>query len=335
MATPTTNEPEKTMLSFGFTKKNIIRLITNEGMGAFLILMGFTIVLSIASDYFFTANNLTNMLRQSSWYIMIAMGGLCVFIIGQIDLSLGAVMGMSGIVSAILAQESVGTPVVVIVLVAMGIGVVLGAINGYLVGYLGMSSFIVTLGMMTSIRGAILLPTGGYPVNNLQESFNAIGTSYFFGIPSPVYIMAVICMITWYILNKTPFGRHMYATGGNTQAAQYSGIDTKRITFFTFVYSGLVSGISGMVLTARLSSGQLSLGTGFELDAIAGLVIGGISMEGGKGKVFGSICGMLVMIVLKNGMDLLNISPYWQKVVQGVIIVIAVLMDTMRKRQKA
>ena len=185
------------------------------------------------------------------------------------------------------------------------------------------------------IRGLITVITEGYPINDLSESFTYIGTGSFLGIPIPIYIAIFLAVLTWYILNKTVFGRHVVATGANAQAAIVSGINTKRIKLFSYMYGGALAGIAGMVLTARVTSGQVNCGDGFELDAIAGAIIGGASMEGGSGTVIGTICGIMVIYTVKNGMSLLSINAYWQQVAQGAIILLAIFLDIIRKKQRS
>lgn len=319
------------------TKKKtnpVIALIANDKIGGFMILLGLCIILSLASPMFYSTANITNLMRQSSWYLMIGMGMLMCFITGNIDLSCGSVIGLSGIVAAIMSQQDNPYPVPVTLAVCLLIGLIVGVFNGYMVGYRRMAAFIVTMGMQVALRGCVLLTTGGYPVNNLVESFTKVGTSKVLGIPTPAYIMAVICLITWYILNKTVFGMHVYATGGNRMAATVSGINTNAVVMRVYMIAGVYAAIAGFVLTARLSSGQLTLGTSYEGDAIAGCFIGGASMSGGIGTVFGTISGVLVMVVLTNGMDLLQVNSYWQNVVKGVIIILAVFLDNMRKNKE-
>ena len=317
-------------------KSNFLRLtkkfVRSDSTGALIILAVMFLLMTFTTESFFTKNNLFNLLRYSSFYVMLSLGVLVVLMAGAMDMSTGSTMGLAGIIAAMMAKES--TPVVWILLVGVAIGIAIGTFNGFLVGYLGFQPFIASMGTKIMIRGVILVSSGGYPINGLNENFNWLGVSYIFGIPTPIIITAGICLVTWYMLNKTTLGRNMAATGGNRQAALVCGINIKRTKQIAYMYCGALAAISGMIMTARISSGQLSTGDGFEMDAIAGAVIGGASMAGGMGTVFGAICGTLVMSTLKNGMDLLHMNAYWQQIAQGAIIIIAVSMDIMRRNMK-
>lgn len=309
-----------------------VGLLTDERTGAALILIVVVLVLSIATDKFLTYRNLTNLLRYASFYIMVAVGVLVLFRSGEMDLSLGATMGMAGILGAMLAQRNYPLPI--ILLAALAVGAVIGMFNGYLVGYWGFPAFIATLGSKQVVRGLITVITGGYPVNGLSESFQKLGTGGFLNVPIPIYIAILMMLITAYVLNKTVFGRHVCATGGNRQAAMVSGINVRRIKLLAYVYAGCCAAIAGLILTARITSGQVNTGDGFELDAIAGAIIGGASMDGSGGGVFGVLCGVLVIYAVKNGMTLLAVNAYWQQVAQGAIIIIAIFLDIIRKKQR-
>jgi len=256
---------------------------------------------------------------------------MVIIITGGFDMSAGSIVGLTSILTAMLAQKA-GMPVVMYFLLAACVGLAVGIFNGGLVAYVGVPPFIATMGSQIICRGLALLISNGKPVNGLNENFIKIGTGSFGPIPIPIVIMAIVCLITWYLMKYTKTGRHIFAVGGNATAALVSGIKTKNIKMFVFLYEGLLCGIAGMVLTARVSSGQPSLGEGYEMQAIAGAVIGGVSLSGGVGSVYGVICGALVIGVLNNGMDLLNINGYWQQIAQGSIIVIAVVLDILRQR---
>jgi len=299
--------------------------------GILVILLIMAILLSAFTSTFLTYRNLINVLRQVTFYSIIGFGEMVIIITGGFDMSAGSIVGLTSILTAMLAQKA-GMPVVMYFLLAACVGLAVGIFNGGLVAYVGVPPFIATMGSQIICRGLALLISNGKPVNGLNENFIKIGTGSFGPIPIPIVIMAIVCLITWYLMKYTKTGRHIFAVGGNATAALVSGIKTKNIKMFVFLYEGLLCGIAGMVLTARVSSGQPSLGEGYEMQAIAGAVIGGVSLSGGVGSVYGVICGALVIGVLNNGMDLLNINGYWQQIAQGSIIVIAVVLDILRQR---
>lgn len=314
----------------GLSKSFLKKFLTNDSAGAVLIWIIIAIILIIVTgDTFLTMRNFRNLSRYMSFYIMVGLGVLMVFMSGGMDMSLGATMGMAGIVTAYLSKT--GLPLVVVILAGIGVGLIIGGFNGYIIGYLRFPAFIATLGCQQLVRGLINVITKGYPINELGESFVVMGTGYFLSIPIPVWIAAFIALVTWYVLNKTVFGRRLAATGGNEQAAMVSGINTRKHRMMAYMYGGALAGIAGMVLTARMSVAQTSTGTGFELEAIAGAIIGGASAEGGKGSVLGTIFGIMVVYTLKNGMSLLQVNAYWQSAMQGAIVLLAVFLDIVRK----
>ncbi len=311
--------------------RNVFRkIITNETLGALFLWILLCILLTCMNPTFLSARKLLNLFRSGSFYVILAMGILITMVGGVFDMSVGSIMGFAGIVAALMAQKNMNVFLIIIVVIA--IGIVCGALNGALTAYLGITPFIATMGTQLIWRGFTVLTTGGYPVNGLSESFCWMGTSSILGIPTPIYIMVILAVITWYIMTRTKLGRHIYATGGNIQAAITCGINTRRIQLITYVYSGIMAAVAGMLMTARLSSGQVSTGTGVEMDAIAGAVIGGSSMAGGVGSVMGTFFGTIVIATLKNGMTLVSLDQYWQKVAQGVVIVLAVLLDIARRK---
>ncbi len=306
------------------------KVITNETLGALFLWIILCITITCINPTFLTVRNFLNLFRSGSFYVVVSMGILITMVSGVFDMSVGSIMGFAGIVAAAMASRNI--PVPLIILVVILIGVVCGSLNGVLVAFFGITPFIATMGTQMIWRGATVLTTGGYPINGLSESFCWMGTSSILGIPTPIYIMVILALLTWYIMARTRLGRHIYATGGNPQAAITCGINTKKIQMITYIYSGVMAGIAGMVMTARLSSGQVSTGNGFEMDAIAGAVIGGASMAGGVGSVLGALFGTIVISTLKNGMTLVALDQYWQKVAQGIVIILAVLLDIVRRK---
>lgn len=314
--------------------------------GIFLIFLGICALLAILTidggrSIFLRYRNIANVLRQSSVIGIIALGVTFVIITQGIDLSSGSLVAMIGVLSAMLAREAYGLPVFVPVVGAMLLGVLAGTINGTLTAKAKIPPFIATLGMMTSARGIGFLVTGGRPVDNLSLGYQWLGQGTIlnygrnFFVPIPVLIFALMGIISWFLLSKTRFGKYTYALGGNEQAAYICGVNVDRHKIMVYAYAGFLTSIAAIVLTSRVSSGQPSTGVMFELDAIASAVIGGTSLQGGIGTIGGTIVGTLIIAVMNNGLDLLGVSSYWQQILKGVIIVVAVIIDTMRHRSKS
>ena len=284
--------------------------------------------------HFLTEKNIINVLRQVSYNGVIAVGMTFVIITGNIDLSVGGVVGLAAIVACDFAHPG-EYPLIIPILVALGIGALVGLINGIGIAYGHVPAFIMTLGTNTILRGVIMLYNNGKPVLNLSEQYQAIGSGYLGKIPIPVIILIAVLLLGWFILNKTRFGRHVLAVGGNEQAARVSGINTKLVKITVYIMSGIFSAIAGMIISARVNAGSPTLGTGYENDAIAAAVIGGTSMMGGQGSMIGTIGGILIIGVMNNGLDLLNVSSYYQQVAKGIIIIAAVLFDMLSKSRKS
>ena len=308
--------------------------------GIVLILLGMLIAMTFLSPAFLTARNLLNIVRQISVMGLIAIGVTMVIITGGIDLSSGSVLALAAVVATSLAQRldwaeikfpGLDVPVLVPIVAALVIGALCGLVNGSLIARFKIPPFIATLGMMTVARGFALIYSER-PVSGLKESYTYIGQGEPFGIPVPIIILALVALAAHVLLNNTRFGRHIYALGGNEQAARISGINISRVKIGVYTIAGLLAGLSGLVLSSRIGSGQPGLGLGYELDAIASAVIGGTSLSGGIGTIWGTIVGALIIGVLNNGLDLLNVSAYWQTIVKGSIIVIAVIIDERKNR---
>ena len=308
--------------------------------GIVLILLGMLIAMTFLSPAFLTPRNLLNIVRQISVMGLIAIGVTMVIITGGIDLSSGSVLALAAVVATSLAQRldwaeikfpGLDVPVFVPIVAALGVGAVCGLVNGSLIARFKIPPFIATLGMMTVARGFALIYSER-PVSGLKESYTYIGQGEPFGIPVPILILALVAIAAHILLNNTRFGRHIYALGGNEQAARISGINISRVKIGVYTIAGLLAGLSGLVLSSRIGSGQPGLGLGYELDAIASAVIGGTSLSGGIGTIWGTIVGALIIGVLNNGLDLLNVSAYWQTIVKGSIIVIAVIIDERKNR---
>jgi ribose/xylose/arabinose/galactoside ABC-type transport system permease subunit len=284
------------------------------------------IVLSILSPVFLKPTNLLNILRQTSINGIIAIGMTLVILTGGIDLSVGSILALSAVIATSFAHP--GEHNLIMPLAAgMLIGLLCGFINGFIIAWNKIAPFIVTLAMMPIARGLALVYTDGRPVIDLSDNYNKIGSSYVLGIPLPVIIFILIVLAGLFLLKYTKFGRYIYATGGNEMAAEISGVNTKRVIIWVYSITGLLSGLAGIVLSARVMSASPATGQGYELDAIAAVVIGGTKLTGGVGSIAGTIIGALIIGVMNNGLDMLNISSYWQLFVKGLIILLAVILD--------
>jgi len=329
-----TNTTNKTTQAEG----GIINKIRNMGLaeiyrtyGTMLIFIGLLIIASLASPTFLTAANLTNVLRQLVVVSLLGFGVTFIIILGHIDISLGSVAALTGTIacSVMAATQNI----YLAVLVGVVIGMVAGVANGLVVTTFNIPSFIMTLAMTAVARGAILLYTQGVPVTNLGN-FNVIGQGSVGFVPISVIICVVLHIISWGLLNRTKFGRHVYAAGGNEKAAIASGIDTKKVIMKAFIFNGILTAVAGIVLMSRINSGQPSGGVGYEFDAITAVVIGGTSLMGGTGTITGTMIGSMIIGVINNLLNLLNVSSYWQQIVKGLIIAIAVILDVMTKNAK-
>ncbi|MEI6054534.1 MAG: ABC transporter permease [Lentisphaerota bacterium] len=294
-----------------------------------LIIMG--IFFTCSSPYFFNVDNLLNVALQTSIIAIIAIGQTYVIITGGIDLSIGSIMALSGVISALCmnAGIDVGTSMVLGILA----GCAIGALNGVLIVFGRLPPFIATLGTMSIARGIALLITNGIPISGLPDSFGFFGNDSVLGIPFPVILMIVLTMIFGYILKNTRLGIHTYACGSNLEAARLSGINTKLTIFIIYISSAFLASIAGLIFASRIVSGQPSAGAGYELYSVASSVIGGTNLMGGEGMVTGALLGALVIGVLRNGLNLLGISAFTQEVLIGVVIILAVYADRIKHRR--
>ena len=286
-------------------------------------------VLSIRSPAFLTPQNAINVLRQISINAILAIGVTYVILTGGIDLSLGSVVAVTGVLSATFAHPDT-CPLAVPIAVGILGGVLIGILNGLVITRFRVAPFMATLGMMTIARGGALILSGGRPVSNLSASFNFIGNGSLLGIPIPILILAGVFLVSHSILRRTTFGRYVYAVGGNEEAARASGINTHGIKVASYAICAGLAGLAGIVQASRITTGQPNAGVSYELDAIAAVVIGGTSLSGGIGSVTGTLLGALLIGTLNNGLDLLNVSSYYQQVVKGLIIIGAVILDRRR-----
>jgi ribose/xylose/arabinose/galactoside ABC-type transport system permease subunit len=299
-------------------------------LGGLLLLC---IVMTILSPFFLTFNNLSNVGIQIAVIAILALGQTFVIVSGGIDLSVGSVLGLSGIVFG-WATVVAGLPLPVALALGIGAGALAGLTNGLLITLGRLPSFIATLAMLSAARGLSLVISGNAPLNPIPEAVRTLGSGTFLGfVPLPIILMLVMWAAAVVILRSTYAGRCMYAIGGNEEASRLSGINVSRQKLVVYTLSGLFAGIAGILLTARLASAQPQAGFTFELDAIAAVVIGGASLSGGVGTASGTLIGALILGVLRNGLNLLNVSSDWQQVVIGVVIALAVMTDTLRRRK--
>ena len=253
-------------------------------------------------------------------------------ILGGIDLSVGSIIALSGVVTGGMIAFD-GAPMIIAMFGGLLAGTAVGVFNGLVVSKTTIPSFIVTLSTMNIARGAAYVYTGGQPIRVMSDAFNFIGAGYLGEIPMPIIYLVIIVTVSVLIMSKSRLGRHIYAVGGNRVAANFSGIRTGRVLFFAYLFSGLMASIAGVVLASRMFSGQPTAGQGAEMDAIAAVVLGGTSMSGGVGKIGGTVIGALIIGVLSNGLNLLGINSFWQYIVKGVVILIAVYVDFLKKRK--
>ena len=289
-------------------------------------------VLWALTPHFLTVSNLLNVAQQTSINAIVAVGMTFVIISGGIDLSVGSIVALSGVILGSLLQG--GQPLAVALPAALAVGLACGLLNGALVSVGGLPPFIATLGMMSVARGAALLFTEGRPVSGFDEGFRSLATGSLGFVPAPVVVMIVVYVAAHLVLTRTTFGRYVYAIGGNEEATRLSGVAVRFHKTAIYGVSGVMSAAAAIVLTARLNSAQPIAGTMYELDAIAATVIGGTSLMGGEGTLAGTLVGALIMGVLRNGLNLLGVSSFLQQIVIGGVIVGAVLVDTVLKRRK-
>lgn len=295
---------------------------------ALIILMA---VITIINSNFLTANNLLNLLLQVTSNALIAFGMTFVILTGGIDLSIGSILALSSALTAGLLGS--GMPVTLAILISLILGCILGMMNGLLISYGKLAPFIVTLATMTIFRGATLVYTNGNPITKgLSDTFlfQFLGQGYIVGIPFPVIIMFIVFIVLYVLLHKTAFGKSVYAIGGNEKAAYISGVKLNKVKIIIYSISGIMASISGLIITSRLSSAQPTAGASYEMDAIAAVVLGGTSLSGGKGRILGTLIGALIIGVLNNGLNIIGVSAFWQQVVKGVVILIAVLIDRFK-----
>jgi len=302
-----------------------------KSLGSVIGLIGLSLVLSFLTPAFLTVHNILNVLRQVSVISILAAGETFVILTGGIDLSVGSMLGLCGVVLAGVLNGT-GSPLLA-VLTGLSLGALMGLTNGVLVSKGKLPPFCATLGMMAIARGFAFVYTQGRPISGFPRSFRFFGTGYLGPIPIPIIIALAVFLFAYYVLSQTTFGRYVYSLGSNETATRMSGVKTDYYKTWVYLVSGLLAGLAAVVFTARINSGHPAAGEGYELDAIAAVVIGGTSLSGGEGTIIGTLIGALIMGVIRNGLNLINVDPFWQQVVIGAVIIFAVLADQRTKRR--
>lgn len=318
-----------------FVKKFSGRFLAwfKQNIGILIGLAALMAIVSLFSESFFTASNMCNILRQISTNALLAFGMTFVILIGGIDLSVGPLLAFSGVFAAYV-MGNLGWPIWAAIAGSIILCSMVGMLNGVIVTKTGIAPFVVTLSVQQIFRGFAMLLANGAPIRIRDQGFINIGTTYIGPVAFPVIYMIIIMALCYVVLNKTQFGRHIYALGGNKTAARFAGIRTQRIEVMVYALSGFLAGIAGIVLAARMTAGVPATGDGYECDAIAAVVLGGASFTGGIGTIGGTLIGAIIIGVLNNGLNMLNVASFWQYVAKGVVILLAVMVDVLRKQSK-
>jgi ribose transport system permease protein len=311
----------------------VLRLLKNSTFTIFLILLLMCVVTAIAEPAFLKISNLLSTARSFSAIAVAGIGVLMIIITGGIDLSIGSVYGLAGVISA-FGCSLFGLPVAPAMILGILSGAIFGALNGLMVVYCKLPPFIATLGTMQIARGLCTILTQGYPVSDLPSGYMFLGQGEFLHIPMAVWCMIIIAVIFSVFLNQTVTGRRIFAMGGNAESTRISGINTKGLTILVYTLGAVLAAFSGIITSSKLGVGQPTAGNGFEMDAIAAVVIGGASLSGGEGSVIGTIIGAAIIGVLRNALVLLRVDSYWQTLIMGVVIIVAVTADQLRKSRK-
>ncbi len=301
-----------------------------RNIGTIVGLILLVIIVSFSTPKFLTGSNILNLLKSNSVNAIISCGMLLAILMGEIDISVGSTVGLTGVIGAYMITNA-GLPAVPTVLICLGVGAMVGIVNGVAISYLKVPAFVATLATQCIGRGLTEIISGGVTIRVRNQTYTALGNKEFGGISIIVIYAALVLIFTWFLLNRTRFGYYIYALGGNKMAAQYSGVNVKKYNMLPYVLIGLFCGLGGLIWSARLGSAAATLGNGFEMDAIAAVVIGGTSMSGGVGTLGGTFIGILIIGVITNGLNLMGINSFWQNVFKGIIIMAAVVIDVMRK----
>ena len=297
------------------------------------LLIGFVTlcaVVALLNDRFLSTQNILNVLRQLFINCNLSLGMALVIIIGGIDLTVGSTMGLCGTITAgLIAYNDMN--IWLAIAIGLSIGIVIGFINGFIISFMNIPPFIVTMAVQLISRGAVFVYTDGLPIRSVNETFNNLGNGYVGSIPITLFYTVFFIFVVWLILSRSKLGRHIYATGGNIVAAQFSGIDTKKVTIIVYIISAFLAAFAGIILCGRMYSGQPTLGEGDEMNAIAAVVLGGTSFTGGVGTIGGVIMGVGIIAVLSNALNLLGINAFWQMIIKGIVILFAVGIDMLKK----
>ena len=315
--------------------KNGVVKYFKDNIGIIIALVAMFIFLTVfptTRSTFLTPKNMFNILRQNASNLFLATGMTMVIILGGIDLSVGSVIALSGVVAA-GCVVNFGLPEAVGFIAAIAVGAAVGLFNGFIICKTDIPPFIVTLASMNITIGIALVLTGGAPIRCMTDAFKFPGAGYVGPVPTPVILMFIIFILAALMINKTQLGRHIYAVGGNVQAAKFSGISVQKVKFIVYAYTGVMAGIAGVVIASRLYSGQPTAGDGAEMDAIASVVVGGTSMSGGSGRIGGTLIGVLIIGVLNNGLNLMGVDSNFQYIVKGLVILLAVYVDFLRNKK--
>lgn len=347
MATATTKEQAATPADVQTTKRGVGEFLLDQR--AFVALIVLVIIFSFLSDAFLTPTNLITMTKHVAFNAILALGMLLVIITGGIDLSIGSIVGLSGVVAGVMLQgwqlsifDTTAYPAVwVVILISLAVGALVGTLNGVLVTKFNVAPFIATLGTLYIARGAALLISDGSTFPRLQgdpatgnTGFSFLGVSRPLGIPTAIWIMVAFAIVIWILITRTAFGRHLYATGGNERAAQLAGVPVKSVKMRVYIISGVCAATAGLIIASELTSAAPQTGNTFELNAIAAVVIGGASLAGGRGTVKGALIGAFVIGFLSDGLVMVGVSTFWQTVIKGLVIVLAVMLDQGQQRLK-
>jgi len=312
-------------------KENIfLRIFRIREIGALLPLILLIIIASIVNDSFYSIDNILNMLRATSYIFIAGVGMTFVLASKGLDLSVGSQMALSGIVLGV-AMVYLGLPVWLSIIICIAAGAIAGAFNGAMVAVVGIPPFIATLATYYLYRGIVFGITKGSPISGLPKSFIVVGQGKLFGVSYAIYFIIILFIVANFILTKTRYGRYVLAKGGNEESARLAGINTKLITFSTYMLIGVLAFIGGIFFTARFASVQVNVGTGFELRVITACILGGVSLFGGSGTIIGTLVGSMFMVVLDNAMTMARVSGYWKMAILGALIIIAIVVDLARK----
>lgn len=312
------------------TENNCVMLYVKRNMGTIIGLILLAIIVSLFTPKFLTVSNILNLLKSNAVNAIISCGMLLAILMGEIDISVGSTVGLTGVIGAYLITNA-NMGVLPTVIICLLIGAVIGVVNGWVISYLKVPAFVATLATQSIGRGLTEIISGGVTIRIREEAYTKLGNATLGGVSVIILYAAAVLVLTWLLLNKTRLGYYIYALGGNKVATQYSGINVKKMNMIPYILIGLLCGLGGIIWSARLGSAAATLGQGFEMDAIAAVVIGGTSMSGGVGTLGGTFIGILIIGIITNGLNLMGINSFWQGVFKGVIILAAVILDAVRK----